>query len=198
MKNVLIVVVTLVIVVIGLGIYGAYKHRQDTDNLLGRIHTEQDRLARSSASYQTPDTQSRSALATVTVSACDKADRMERVRHLVEADGSFSAAKMALRKELSASKEKYPEVPDAVWTLVLSDEYMLSLRDKLCDVYVKYYTAEDVECAIKFYDSPTGRKMLDAQPAMLEDAEKAGEQWGVESAMKAMKKLHLDKTAAPM
>ena len=53
------------------------------------------------------------------------------------------------------------------------------LMGKLADVDVKEFTHEDIKSAIKFYESPAGKKISSKSEVLFEKAQAVGQEWGM-------------------
>ena len=53
-----------------------------------------------------------------------------------------------------------------------------SFYEKLAKVYMEVYTPQDVKEMIKFYESPTGKKMASKAGELTEKSQAAGQEWG--------------------
>ena len=60
---------------------------------------------------------------------------------------------------------------------VMTAEYP-KLAEKLTAVYDKYYTHEEIEELIAFYQSPVGQKTIKILPALTTESMKLGMEWG--------------------
>jgi uncharacterized protein len=53
------------------------------------------------------------------------------------------------------------------------------LMGKMADVYMSEFTHEDIKAAIKFYDTPIGKKLTEKAEVLYEKGNAAGEEWGM-------------------
>ncbi len=58
------------------------------------------------------------------------------------------------------------------------------LVDLLVPVYQKQFTEEDVKAFLEFYQSPAGKKLVEKQPAIMQESMVIGQQWGMGIAQK--------------
>lgn len=58
------------------------------------------------------------------------------------------------------------------------------LVDLLVPVYQKQFTEEDVKAFLAFYQSPAGKKLVEKQPAIMQESMMIGQQWGMGIAQK--------------
>ena len=67
---------------------------------------------------------------------------------------------------------------------VLFDNSFTQLMDLMVPIYAKYYTEEDLDNIIRFYETPSGRRMADAQTKIATDAMGVAQQWAMQFAQK--------------
>ena len=65
---------------------------------------------------------------------------------------------------------------------VLFDNSFTQLMDLMVPIYAKYYTEEDLDNIIRFYETPSGRRMADAQPKIATMG--VAQQWAMQFAQK--------------
>lgn len=61
-------------------------------------------------------------------------------------------------------------------------ELNASIKDlvaKIADVYVKEFTHDDIKAAIKFYESPAGKKIAGKSDVLYEKSQLVGQEWGM-------------------
>jgi len=82
-----------------------------------------------------------------------------------------------------ALKTRYPQITPAQLARVrrISEESMKNfpvdgMLDDMIPVYQKYLTHTDVDAMIAFYSSPTGKKLMQDMPQMMQEAMQASNQ----------------------
>ena len=63
------------------------------------------------------------------------------------------------------------------------------LAEMLAPIYHKRLTLSDLQEITKFYESPVGKKMAAAQPAIASESMAVGQQWGMKIAAKVEEAL---------
>ncbi len=58
------------------------------------------------------------------------------------------------------------------------------LVELLVPVYQKQFAEEDVKAFLEFYQSPAGKKLVEKQPAIMQESMVIGQQWGMGVAQK--------------
>ena len=59
------------------------------------------------------------------------------------------------------------------------DASLAELMNKMADIYVKEFTHDDIKTAIKFYESPVGKKISGKSEILFEQAQAVGQEWGM-------------------
>jgi hypothetical protein len=87
---------------------------------------------------------------------------------------------------MTGLKQAAPAVPDRTFTIVkevLDTEFsnMYSAPDgvlpEMVDLYVKYYTHDDVLAMLQFYRSPVGQKAIALMPVLIREGGAIGQRW---------------------
>jgi hypothetical protein len=121
--------------------------------------------------------------------------REQKVRKLLELTGAAAIGQQtldAMLMEFSSMPGLPPGFIDEVRALAKADQ----LVDLIVPVYLKNLQEADIDAAIAFYSSPSGKRMVTALPAINQQSMAAGQQWGAQLAEQAMKNL-MAKQAAP-
>lgn len=115
--------------------------------------------------------------------------KRQDIRKLIELTGGSKIGMQILTKMLDMFKTMSPEVPEAAWEEMLKEFSPETLVELTVPIYEKHLTHEDIKGLITFYESPLGRKVIAAMPAVMQESMEAGQQWGVEIAQKVQAKL---------
>lgn len=102
----------------------------------------------------------------------------DRVRYLIELSGGADIGVMIFENMMMSFRDTFPDVPGEFWDRMVDVVETDDLMDILVPIYRKHFTAEDVAGLIRFYESPLGRKLIEAQPDMTRESMVAGEEWG--------------------
>ena len=107
-----------------------------------------------------------------------------RVPRMAEQIGDVVAQQM-----VASVRRDHPDVPPRVVTLaseVVKEKFVAAfsapggLLSRLEPLYAKYYTREEIQALIAFYQSDAGRKSIAVMPAILQDSMMLGQQWAAE------------------
>jgi hypothetical protein len=107
-----------------------------------------------------------------------------RVPQMAEQIGDVVAQQM-----VASVRRDHPDVPARVVTLaseIVKEKFVDAfsapngLLSRLAPVYAKYYTREEIQALIVFYQSDVGRKSITVMPALFQDSMMLGQQWATE------------------
>lgn len=93
-----------------------------------------------------------------------------RLLDLSGANAQYEVAISQIVKSVAADKQA-----------ALKKEIMDSLSgltDKIADIYLQEFTAEDIKTMIKYYESPVGKKAASKAGVLAEKGQAAGMEWG--------------------
>ncbi len=106
---------------------------------------------------------------------------LDKMIEFFKVSGSYEGVESSIYQIIEDYKSYYPDVPEEFWSEhidLYKDEYLRNFAEKLAPVYSKYLTLEDIDNAIKFYNSETGKKFSQLTNKLMEESSVAGEQWG--------------------
>jgi uncharacterized protein len=90
---------------------------------------------------------------------------------------SMELAEQMLREKMPditpAQKKQFEEMIDDVMQTALGPAAMKEMLEATIPVYQKHLTKADLDAMIGFYSSPTGQKILQEQPAMVQESMEA-------------------------
>ncbi len=115
----------------------------------------------------------------------------QRIERLIEVTGALNVAKImsaAVTQEMTnAVKRVRPDIPPEALdivaeevTSVISEEMVAKggFIDRIVPVYAKYFTNDDLDAMIEFYETPVGRKTISVMPQVTKEAIQIGQSWG--------------------
>ena len=109
-----------------------------------------------------------------------------------KASGSDATLKMIPEQILSMIEQQAPALPESVKAEIqamFSEEALLSLMDRMVPIYAKYYTQQDMDDLIAFYDTPLGKKLSTVQPQITLESMSVAQQWAAEIGQKVAVKI---------
>jgi hypothetical protein len=111
-----------------------------------------------------------------------------KVRRLMVLTGAEDTGKQMLDM-MSRHFERMPNVPPGFMRTFREVAAEESMVDLLVPVYMKHFSEEDLDAAIAFHESPAGKRFIAAQPLVLQESMRIGEQWGAHLAEKTLRAL---------
>ena len=120
------------------------------------------------------------------------------VRKLMAVSGSDATLKMIPEQILSMIEQQAPALPESVKAEIqamFSEEALLSLMDRMVPIYAKYYTQQDMDDLIAFYDTPLGKKLSTVQPQITLESMSVAQQWAAEIGQKVASKIMQSSTS---
>jgi hypothetical protein len=129
----------------------------------------------------------------------ERAAKRADIRKLIELTGAANISADALQKMIEPLKASYPQVPEEFWDTFVHEVHSDELVDLVIPIYDKYYTHDEIQELMHFYQSPVGQKTIKVLPKLSAEAIDAGQEWGRMVADRAMRKLRekgYDKTSS--
>ena len=115
------------------------------------------------------------------------AQKMANIRKLMNVTGG-SKMMDQMFSAMAANFSKDPKAQE-IFQQFRKEMDPNQLYDIVVPFYDKYLSDEDVRQIIAFYESPTGKKMVDAMPRIMMDAMPAIMQWSQELSARMQQKL---------
>ena len=105
-----------------------------------------------------------------------------KMTRMLELSGSDAVMKELPKQMIGMMKQQVPAMPDSVSRQIedLMAEYFPKMLEMMTPIYAKYYTEEDLDGLIAFYESPLGKKMASTQPLILKEVMGVVPQWAAE------------------
>jgi len=102
------------------------------------------------------------------------------VRRLLELSGSAGTMVRAVETMVSAQGRANPDLPAGFWDVFLARarQTVPQLLDSIVPVYTARFSQAELEQLVRFYESPVGRHLVEAQPEMLQESFEIGRRWG--------------------
>lgn len=105
------------------------------------------------------------------------------LQKMLEVSGSMASAKAMMPQMITMLKQQSPQVSDAFWS-GFQQKWDVKFGSRLAELYApiyhKYLTLDDLKKIIAFYESPAGKKLGTATPAMMTEGMQIGQQLGME------------------
>ncbi|MGB9599493.1 MAG: DUF2059 domain-containing protein [Myxococcota bacterium] len=115
--------------------------------------------------------------------------KISDIRRLLELTGSGNLGMQVMKNMINSYKQMMPDVPQSFWDSFIQEVNADSLVELIIPIYDKYLSHEEVKDIIKFYESPSGKKLIKVLPSITEESMEAGRNWGKEISNKLIKRL---------
>lgn len=113
---------------------------------------------------------------------------VESVKRLMQATGAGEIGVQVANQMMPALKKMLPNAPDWFWEDVKTEINAEDFENLVIPLYQKYLSEEDVTALAAFYNTPAGKKIIQVQPAIMQESMAAGQQWGQQLARKVIMK----------
>jgi hypothetical protein len=114
----------------------------------------------------------------------------EKIKKLLELTGSAKLGNQILKSLIASYQKAQPNINQEYWTefekKFNTEELLINL---IIPIYEKYYTEEDIDQLISFYNTPIGKKMIATAPLIMQESMTVGQNWGMQIAEKIAKEL---------
>lgn len=120
-----------------------------------------------------------------------------KIAELLETMGSTQAMKTSFEYMINYYKQNNPQISSQYWDNSLKHVDYNELVQKLVPVYSKHFTEQEIVDLLKFYNTSTGKKMIEKTPTILEESMEIGRKWGIELAQKIEKEIPVTTTSPP-
>ena len=127
-------------------------------------------------------------------------EKEKLIRRMMEFMQTATVADDMAAQTLESMKASVPGAPAEFWTQFQTKVKPQELQDQLITIYDRYFTKEDLQAALAFYQTPIGQKMISEMPALVRDSMAAGQEWSRkvgEEAARELDKRGLLKKASP-
>lgn len=113
----------------------------------------------------------------------------EKIKQLLELTGSAKIGVQMMNTMIPQFSKTYPNADKKFWDEFMSEVNTEDMIDIIIPIYEKYYTEEDIDQLIQFYNSPIGKKTVELMPFIMQESMQAGQAWGSELSLKVINKL---------
>lgn len=128
--------------------------------------------------------------------------KLADIRKLIAITGGENLGKQMMEQMIDNFKQANTDIPAEFWTEFLNESDMNSLTEATIPVYDKYLSQDEVKEIIKFYETPTGKKLISVLPQIMQETYAAGIEWGNNVGQKVVDKLkakgYLDEQGQPV
>ncbi len=116
-------------------------------------------------------------------------DIREDVRELLALMGAGEIGLNAMEQIIDSFRQSMPWAPSEFWDDFVEGVNADDLIELSIDPYVRHLSHEDIHGLIAFYQTPLGKRLARAMPAITHESMLAGQEWGQQLAEKVLKRL---------
>ncbi len=132
------------------------------------------------------------------VSGQDSENKYKEVLgRMLTVSGAMKTSEAIIPQITAMVKQTSTSAPEDFWNSFI-EKYKAKFHNRIVDfyapVYQKYLTIDDLNKIIAFYESPVGKKLATATPAMTTESMQLGQQLGMEIATELQKELETIKS----
>ncbi len=113
----------------------------------------------------------------------------ESIRLMMKKTGAVNIGEEMMKHMLPSLKQLSPNAPESFWKEIMTEMDMSDAIELLVPIYQKHLTEQDVQAINRFYDTDAGKRLIKANPKIMEESMAVGQKWGREVAEKVIKKL---------
>ncbi|RVT76680.1 DUF2059 domain-containing protein [Flavobacterium sufflavum] len=103
--------------------------------------------------------------------------KSQKINQLLELTGSGKMAIQMINQITTSFKTSYSKAGDKFWEDFKNEVKAEDLEKMIIPIYDKYYTENDIDQLITFYNSPIGKKMISTMPQIMTESMTAGQNW---------------------
>jgi hypothetical protein len=101
----------------------------------------------------------------------------QRVRELLVAMRMDTMLTQMMDMMVGSMKQAIPDAPEEYWNEVRAKSKTNDLLEMIVPIYMKHFESADIEEMIRFHRSPTGQRLLDKQPLLMQESMRVGQEW---------------------
>ena len=111
------------------------------------------------------------------------------IRKYLQVTGAGALGAQVMNQMIDLFKQNVPNAPASLWTELAKEINPDELVERVIPVYDKQLTEAELNDLIRFYETPTGKKLVKVMPAITQESMQIGKAWGGEISQKVMQKL---------
>jgi hypothetical protein len=117
-------------------------------------------------------------------------EKEHAIRKLMQMTGAMEMGLQLSSRLFEQLKHAYPQVPEEVWQELLAELNDASaLTDLVIPIYDRHYSLAELQALVEFYESPLGRRVVQATPLIAQESMVAGQHWGQLQAQRVIQRL---------
>jgi uncharacterized protein len=137
------------------------------------------------------------ASSTVPNNQIEDVEKINNIKKLLDITGSKSLSQRIITQLINSLKAEYPQAPAKFWDTFIAEIKSEEMINEYIPIYGKYFTNEEIEGIIAFYETPLGKKTLSVIPQISKESTAIGIKYGREAAARALEKLKAEGYISP-
>ena len=116
----------------------------------------------------------------------------EAINKMMKLSGALAVVDVMVPQMTKAFKPLAPNAPDSFWETfekTCKTKFLTGMIEIYAPLYVKYFTLDDINELIAFYQTPIGKKLGDVTPKITAEGMQAGQKLGMEIAGDLQKEI---------
>jgi hypothetical protein len=110
-------------------------------------------------------------------------------RELMRITDAASSADKMMESMAVQIRAAFPTVPEQLWDEFFGSIDTEEMMELSIPIYTKHYSREDLAGLIEFYQTPLGKRVISATPAIMQESFAVGAAWGQQKAAEVVEKL---------
>ncbi len=119
----------------------------------------------------------------------ENSTKIRDIKRMMEISGSGDLGMQVLTNMIDSYKKSLPNIPQTFWDNFIKEVNAESLVELVIPIYDKYLSHDEIKDIIRFYESPSGRKLVKVLPMITEESMDVGRKWGEGIGKKLIEKL---------
>jgi hypothetical protein len=116
-------------------------------------------------------------------------EKIKDIRRLIELSGSTTAGVQALQQMVGVMRIAMPSAPAGYWEEFTKEARPAEFAELMVPVLDHRLTHDDVKAIIAFYESPAGKRLAAATPAITQEAMQVAVVWGAQTGQRVRARL---------
>ncbi len=104
-------------------------------------------------------------------------DKEADIEKLLDITDSLDMGQQVVDQLFAMQQSVQRAVPQEVWDEIRAELDMTRIRPVIVAIWARHFSHDDIRGLIEFYESPLGRKLVETQPAVMQESMAAGELW---------------------
>ncbi|WP_297985406.1 DUF2059 domain-containing protein [uncultured Chryseobacterium sp.] len=115
--------------------------------------------------------------------------KKEKIEAFLQLTNSANMGIQMASQFLDSFKNTYPDVPNEFWEEIKKEMKPEDIENMIIPIYEKHFTEKEIDDFIAFYNTPSGKKMIEKMPIVFQESQAVGQEWGRGIAKKVFEKI---------